>query len=392
MCVRMIRRLIVPAGSWNLFVNQGDQPWMIGKQAMRFRLKGVYASHKTSVDGRRQTYYFLRGFGALKPVPGDENEPFEPGSQAFMRSYNAAIDAPRKARVTGTLQQIIDGYLKSSNFTKLAPRTKQDYLVHLAKIERARLTEKAPAFATYPLEVIEDPKIRRRLLDWRDTMAETSARQADATFGVLRIILEWGLDRGMISRNHAIRPKKVYKADRSDQLWLPEHLQAFRDHAPAEMRLALELALWTGQRQSDLLRLSWSNYKDGRISFRQGKRRRKVDMPVYSELRELLDAQPRLATTILTTGKGVPWKVDPRPIYFMHEWRKVTLAAALDGLHFHDLRGTTCTMLADAGCTPSEIAAILGWTVKTVMEMMDRYQAMTATQSDSAVAKLEAKR
>jgi UDP-N-acetylglucosamine 2-epimerase len=73
----------------------------------------------------------------------------------------------------------------------------------------------------------------------------------------------------------------------------------------------------------------------------------------------------------------------------MHAWRKVTLAAGLDGLHFHDLRGTTCTMLADAGCTPSEIAAMLGWTVKTVNEMMDRYQSMTAAQSNSAVARLE---
>ncbi len=47
---------------------------------------------------------------------------------------------------------------------------------------------------------------------------------------------------------------------------------------------------------------------------------------------------------------------------------------------------------ADAGCTPSEIDAMLGWTVSTVNEMLDRYQAMTATQSDSAVAKLEAMR
>jgi hypothetical protein len=46
-------------------------------------------------------------------------------------------------------------------------------------------------------------------------------------------------------------------------------------------------------------------------------------------------------------------------------------------------------MLADAGCTPSEIAAMLGWAVPTVNEMLNRYQARTARQSDSAVAKLE---
>ena len=48
------------------------------------------------------------------------------------------------------------------------------------------------------------------------------------------------------------------------------------------------------------------------------------------------------------------------------------------------------TQLAEAGATPSEIAAMLGWTVTTVNRMLDTYQAMTAALSDSAVAKLEA--
>lgn len=357
---------------------------------MRLDLKGVFASHKKLSDGRLKTYYFLRGYGALNPIPGDEAERFDPGSPAFMRSYNAAIEAPQKARIEGTLQQVIEGYQKSPQFTALAVRTKADYQIHLARIEAAKLAENMPALGAYPLAVIDDPKIRKRLLDWRDTLAKSSPRQADATFGVLRIVLEWARDRGMISHNHATRPKKVYKADRSDKLWLPEHIEAFRAVASDEMRLALDLALWTGQRQTDLLKLGWSSYKDGRLTFRQGKRKRKVDMPAPVSLRTVLDATQKRAATILTTPKGKPWSVDPRPTYFMHEWRTTTLAAGLDGLHFHDLRGTTCTMLANAGCTPSEIAAVLGWTVKTVNEMLDRYQSMTAAQSDSAVAKLEA--
>lgn len=359
---------------------------------MRLNLKGIYASKKTLSDGTKRTYYTLRGVGALNPLPGDEGEPFTPGTPAFMRAYNAAIEAPRKARKAGTLQQVIDGYQKSPLFTRLAPRTRKDYVAHIVKIERARFRPNLPELGTYPLDAIDDPKIRRRFLDWRDRMAETSPRQADATLGVLRIILEWGRDRGMLAHNHATRPKKVYKADRSEKLWLPDSLDSFRAVASVEMRLALELALWTGQRQGDLLKLGWSSYKDGRLSFRQGKRKRKVDMPVPAALRTILDAAPRRAATILTQPNGKPWTTDPRPVYFQHLWRKATLEADLDGLHFHDIRGTTCTMLADAGCTPSEIAAMLGWTVSTVNEMLDRYQAMTATQSDSAVAKLEARR
>lgn len=192
----------------------------------------------------------------------------------------------------------------------------------------------------------------------------------------------------MISHNHATRPKKVYTADRSDKIWVADDLIAFRAVAPPEMTLALDLALWTGQRQGDLLKLGWSSYNDGRLTFRQGKRKRKVDMPAPSQLANVLNAQVRRATTILTTPSGKPWG----KVHFQHSWRKVTLEAGLDGLHFHDLRGTTCTMLADAKCTPSEIAAVLGWTVKSVNEMLDRYQARTGAQSDSAVAKLEAYR
>lgn len=360
---------------------------------MQLKLKGVYESNKRLSDGTYKTYYFLRGYGALRPVPGDENERFYPGSPAFMRSYQSAIDAPRKARTVGTLQAVINGYTKSPEFGKLAARTKQDYLGHLLKIERARLSRGGPAFATYPLEVIEDPKIRRRLLDWRDEMARSSPRQADATFGVLRIILEWARDRSMIAFNHATRPKKVYKADRSDKIWLPEHLAAFRAVASPEMNAALALGLWTGQRETDILKMGWTAYQDGRLRFRQGKKKRRVDMPVYSELRAVLDALPRRATTILTMPSGKPWTTEPRPIHFMHQWRKTFIAAGLKdtGLHFHDLRGTTCTLLAEHGCTPSEIAAMLGWTAKSVNEMLDRYQATTATLSDSAVAKLEAR-
>ncbi|WP_285020286.1 tyrosine-type recombinase/integrase [Novosphingobium sp. fls2-241-R2A-195] len=361
---------------------------------MRIKLKGVYAAHKRAKNGRSVTYYHLRHVGAIKPLSGDEDAPFYPGSEAFMRAYNALIDAPRRARTTGTLQQIIDGYMKSSAYAKLAARTKSDYLGHLDKIAVAKLTKNGPEFATYPLEAIESPKIRKLLLDWRDEMAKRSPRQADATLGVLRIILEWARDRGMIAHNHATRPKKVYKADRSTKLWLPHHIEAFRAVAPPEILQAMELALWTGQRQRDVLIMPWSAYQEGRIRLVQGKRKRQVNMPVYSSLRTMLDALPRRGDNdpILVTDKGVSWTVDPKPVWFQHQWRAATLAAGLDGLHFHDIRGTTCTMLADAGCTPSEIASMLGWTAKTVMEMLERYQAMTAAQSDSAVAKLEAHR
>jgi hypothetical protein len=61
-----------------------------------------------------------------------------------------------------------------------------------------------------------------------------------------------------------------------------------------------------------------ASYSAGRLSFRQGKRKRKVDMPVYSELAAILNAVPRKADTICTRAKDMSWTVLPRPADFMH--------------------------------------------------------------------------
>lgn len=347
---------------------------------MRTRLKGVYPTRRRKKGGKEVVYWYLRSYGALRPLPGDEDAVFSPGTPAFMRSYHDAINGPIKASRSGTLKELTHDYTKSVDYTRLAARTKADYLKHIARIEAK--------FGNASLDAIEDPKMRRYFLEWRDALAKASPRQADSTMAVLRVVLEWARNRGRIGINHAIRPKKVYKADRSDKLWLPPHIERFREAAPADVLLAFELALGTGQRQADILKLAWSSYDGERIRFRQGKRHRLVDMPVTKALKAVLDAAPRSCATILAGPGNKPW----HQITFQHKWRKTTLAAECDGLHFHDLRGTTCTTLSEAGCTPQEIAAMLGWTVQTVNAMLDTYQAMTASLSNNAVAKLEAKR
>lgn len=344
---------------------------------MRVRLRGVYKSEKKARDGSKRTYWFLRGVGAINPLPGDEDAPFWPGQPAFMRAYNAVIDAPRQARVLGTLQSVTDRYQRSQAYVALSVRTKSDYDKALIKI--------AGKFGSYPLEVIDDLKIRVRFLEWRDAMAKASPRQADAVIAVLRVLLAWVRDRGLLTHNHITRPKKVYKADRADKLWLPPDIEAMRAVASPEIRLAFELALATGQRKGFLLALTWADYDGQRIRRRQTKSKRQIDMPITRGMKAILDAQPRDARTILTRN-GKPWG----SVNFDHHWRAAVVAAGRDGLHFHDLRGTACTMLAQAGATHSEIAAILGWRASTVARMLDVYQSMTASLSDSAIAKLEA--
>ena len=58
--------------------------------------------------------------------------------------------------------------------------------------------------------------------------------------------------------------RRLYHADRSEIIWLPEHIASFMKVAPIEMQRALILALHTGQREGDLLRLPWSGYDGGK--------------------------------------------------------------------------------------------------------------------------------
>jgi len=177
----------------------------------------------------------------------------------------------------------------------------------------------------------------------------------------------------------------LHKADRSELIWLPEHVKAFMKVAPIELQRALIIALHTGQRQGDLLRLSWTNYDGSFVSLRQGKAGQRVEIPVTAALKRMLDGLDRKSAVILTTKMGRSWTSD----HFKKQWKKASDAAGIVNLHFHDLRGTAVTMLAESGCTPPQIAAITGHSLRTVSSILDRYLARTRILAVSAMRLFE---
>jgi len=58
-------------------------------------------------------------------------------------------------------------------------------------------------------------------------------------------------------------------------------------------------------------------------------------------------------------------------------------------LHFHDLRGTTITLLSEATCTEQQIATITGHSLKTVHQILERYLARTKGLADQAIENFE---
>ena len=340
---------------------------------MRIRLKGINKVRRKLADGSTNTHYYHRRTGTR--LQG------EPGTPEFLASYNEANRKPTRAVEGDTVAGLIRQYCDSQQWRKLADSTKEIGRLNLKAVE--------DRWGTTPLEHVQNRKIRPILLRWHDKLAETHPRAADNKLGAMQRVLSWALARGLIEFNPIDTFERAYRSDRAELIWLPRHVAAFNAVASAEMQLALQLALHTGQRQGDLLRLAWSAYDGEAISLTQGKTRRRVWIPCTDALRISLDAAPRRATTILTKPTGMSWTKDA----FYKAWQAAFEAASReDDLHFHDLRGTAVTMLSEAGCTPQEVATITGHTVASVNKILEFYLARTQELARSAIVKLNAHR
>ena len=181
----------------------------------------------------------------------------------------------------------------------------------------------------------------------RTARAVSSRRQADYAWVVLARVLSWGMDRGLVAANPCARGGRLYRGSRAEKIWTAADEAAFLERAPAHLHLPLLLALWTGQRQGDLLRLPWSAYDGTHIRLRQSKGGRRVVIRVGAPLKAALDATPKRSPIMLTTSDGKPWTPDG----FRASWGKACKRAGVVGVTFHDLRGTAVTRLALAGCT-----------------------------------------
>jgi integrase len=165
--------------------------------------------------------------------------------------------------------------------------------------------------------------------------------------------------------------------------------------APSHLHLPLLLALWTGQRQGDLLRLTWSAYDGTYVRLRQSKSvRRNVRRPVYvtipvgAPLKAALDEAIKIKQSpmILLNSEGRPWTPDG----FRASWGKACKRAKIEEVTFNDLRGTAVTRLALVSCSESEIATITGHSIRDVRSILDaHYLHRDQALAENAIRKLE---
>jgi integrase len=337
---------------------------------VRVQLKGIHKVNKRLAGGEIKTYYYAWRGGPQIDA--------KPGTPAFIQQYNDAHAAIRKPQ-TGTMMTLITEFKGSAEFSGLSPSTVRAYAAYIKLIEIE--------FGDLPIAALADPRVRGEFKAWRDRFAATP-RKADYAWTTLARILSVAKDRGLISANPCEGGGRLYAADRTDKFWSEADVAKFLAVARPDVQLAIVLALWTGQRQGDLLRLPWSAYDGTKVRLQQGKTGRRVVIPVGEPLRLMLDGAERRSPVILTNTVGRPWTADG----FRTSWGKACAKAGIVDLTFHDLRGSAVVRLALADATVPQIATFTGHSLKDVEGILDaHYLGRDVRLAEIAITKLEAR-
>lgn len=208
-------------------------------------------------------------------------------------------------------------------------------------------------------------EVRAKFYKVRDAYGDKPA-MADKLMDTLKGLLAWAYERGHIEVNHALGVKRLgsSKSERSDIVWTEDHEAIVLAAFPASLQQAWRFSLFSAMRQADLCTLRWDQYKDGWLTFQPSKTRKttkvKVHLPVFAlpPFKALVDELSRGTEYMLTSENGQPWKTENLRARWRAAMTKTDLAG--EDLHWHDIRGTAISRMADAGCTDAERASISG--------------------------------
>src|SRR5262249_57802799 len=126
---------------------------------------------------------------------------------------------------------------------------------------------------------------------------------------MLRILIRHAINIGWLKND----PTLCIKRPKTNEIrsWSESEIQAFEAKWPTgtKQRLALELFLCTGQRRSDVRRMTWPDVIENKIRVVQQKTGIKFSIPLHRDLLALLATAERKHVTILNTNFGRPFSV-----------------------------------------------------------------------------------
>lgn len=352
---------------------------------VKAKIKGVNTVRKRLADGSVALYYYHRETGTR--LPG------LPGEPAFLAAFTEAERIQPKD--VGNVNALIREYLQSVKFAKRRNSTQREYKRMLLEIEKR--------FGKLPVRALESPRVRGVFTDYQEEIGRDRPREADNRLSVLSAVLTYAAGKGRIKENPLKGFERIYDVDRSEMIWTAGDVATFMHSAPLELQQAMILAIHTGQRYGDLIRLRWSDYTGEQVSLKQSKTKARVTIHASAALRRMLDGIERRGPYILTRENGRPWFTEKDDKAMGKDWSAHMIASGLRPanyseltkiekrayLRFNDLRGTAVTLLSEAGNGIPQICAVTGHTLQSATRILEKYLAMTPALSRAAILAFE---
>lgn len=286
---------------------------------------------------------------ARLPDPNDK-----PAYGTVYASYLAGRNRKGEVTTVLTVPMLVDMFYKSPHYRKtIAAGSRKIYRIYLDRF--AGLMPTAPAAKIAPSDIT--------IL--MDNMAETPGA-ANTLVGSVAALYKWARGRHHLSNEPT---KGVEMLPTGEHEPWPEHVLAAALSADdANVRLATHLLYYTGQRIGDVLKMRWSDIRDGKIYVEQQKTGKELLIPMHDALVAELAKAPRNKSLFIVSGPGGKQRTDDT----VREWLK-TFAAGL-GVEAvpHGLRKNAVNALLEAECSTAEVSAITGQSLKVVEKYAKR--------------------
>ena len=321
--------------------------------------------------------YFRRGKGVRIPLPDHiSSDDFTAAYQAALAGQIAARRERREPDKPGTIAALIRSYLRSAAYVGLRETTKAGYS---SRIEALRTEHGHRTISGLT---------RERIVTGILQPYAGKPGAALSILKMLRVLIRHAIDVGWLKHDPSLgikRPK--IQEIRS---WTEAEISTFEScwAIGTKQRLAFALTLYSGQRRSDVHRMTWADVKKNGIDVVQQKTGRKLLIPIHPELCAILANAKREHVTIINTEYGQPFTADG----FSQWFRNAITAAELPlDCQPHGLGKAAGRRLAEAGCTAHQIMAVLGHKTLADAERYTR-EADQAQLAMEAMMKLEGRR
>jgi integrase len=200
---------------------------------------------------------------------------------------------------------------------------------------------------------------QRHIKEIIGAMADTP-EAANNLLKVLRVMLEYVVDQGMIASNPATGVQRYRSRGGGIEPWTEAAVAQYRTRHQINTRagIALELFVQTMQRRSDVIHMGWQHMtldEEGlpAIRVRQEKTDTPLLLPIHPPLETALAALPRTNLTFLITERGAPFTAAG----FGNWFRKQCDLSGLPNLSAHGLRKFALTRAANLGATHEQLKA-----------------------------------